>query len=157
VSVIISRQLGGVVILSKEAQYGVRAIVRLSSCWPTGKMLLRDIAEEEQLPVRYLGNIMLHLAHNGFVRSKKGSRGGYWLSRSPEQVLIGKLLRCLNGGRALAAVRRGTRGNKTATLTRKLDVAITRTIDASLRNLTLAELTEMVRDYQDNLIPMYHI
>ena len=69
--------------LSKRTEYGLRAVVRLAQVWPRGYVQNKDLAEQEQLPNKFLEAILLALRRGGFLDSKVGSGGGYRLMRSP--------------------------------------------------------------------------
>lgn len=83
--------------LSKRTEYGLRAVVQLARLWPTGFIQSRDLAQQEELPNKFLESILLALRRGGFLESKVGSGGGYRLSRSPREIGVGDLIRRLEG------------------------------------------------------------
>ena len=60
-------------------------------------MLIADLAEQEKLPRKFLEAILLELKNGGILQSKKGKGGGYALARPPERILIGEVIRIIDG------------------------------------------------------------
>ena len=83
--------------LSKRTEYGLRAVVQLARLWPQHFVQSRDLSKLENLPNKFLESILLALRRGGFLESKVGSGGGYRLSRSPREIVVGDVLRRLEG------------------------------------------------------------
>jgi len=84
--------------LSKRGEYGLRAMIDLTSWSDTQKYIqLKDIAERENIPVKFLEQIMLALKNAGLVNSRMGIHGGYYLARTPDQISLGQIIRVLDG------------------------------------------------------------
>ncbi len=84
-------------MLSKKAKYGLKAIINLGKK-PYGKpVLISEIAREEQIPKKFLEVILLELKNNGYLQSKKGKGGGYYLVKKPKHIYIGNIIRILDG------------------------------------------------------------
>src|SRR5205823_10251122 len=83
--------------LSKRTEYGLRATVQLARLWPTHFVQARDLAREEALPNKFLESILLVLRRAGLLESKVGSGGGYRLAKSPREIMVGDLIRRLEG------------------------------------------------------------
>ena len=66
-----------------------------------GPLLIGDIAKRERIPSKFLELILLELKKKGYVQSKKGKGGGYYLNRLPETISVGALIRALDGPLAL--------------------------------------------------------
>ena len=66
-----------------------------------GPLLIADIAEKERIPRKFLELILLDLKKKGFVQSKKGKGGGYYLNRLPATISVDQLIRALDGPLAL--------------------------------------------------------
>ena len=75
-------------MLSKKAKYGLKAMFYLGKHFGKGPVLISDLAEEENIPKKFLELILLELKKNGLLYSKMGKGGGYSLSKSPEVVRI---------------------------------------------------------------------
>jgi Rrf2 family protein len=83
--------------LSKRGEYGLRAMVDLASR-PTGTVVpIKDIAQREQIPVKFLEQILLTLRNAGLLRSRMGVGGGYSLAKAPADITLGQIIRILDG------------------------------------------------------------
>jgi len=83
--------------ISKRGEYGVRALCHLAAKHGQGLTHIREIADTEDLPCKFLEGILLALKRAGFVKSRRGNEGGYALARSPETIMLGDVLRALDG------------------------------------------------------------
>lgn len=87
----------GAVSFSTKGEYGVRLMAQLGRRFGSGPASLTDIAEDEDLPRAYLEQLVINLRDSGLVVSTRGARGGYELARAPESILMGEVLRALEG------------------------------------------------------------
>jgi Rrf2 family protein len=68
--------------LSAKSDYALRAILELSLHWPKNEPLsLTTIAKRQQIPLKFLSHILLHLKDIGLVHSLRGKEGGYLLAK----------------------------------------------------------------------------
>lgn len=85
-------------MLSNKAKYGLKAMLYLAERpaddGPTG---ILEIAQEENIPKKFLDAILLELRRNGLVHSRKGRGGGYILSRPAAEISVGRIIRVLDG------------------------------------------------------------
>jgi len=88
-------------MLSKKAKYGLKAMAILAKEYGNGPLLIGEIARRERIPSKFLELILLELKKKGFLQSKKGKGGGYYLNRLPETISVGALIRALDGPLAL--------------------------------------------------------
>jgi Rrf2 family protein len=88
-------------MLSKKAQYALYALVHLAREQERGPLLIREIAEAEKLPRKFLEAILLEMKTLGILSSKKGKGGGYLLRRAPEDVNMAEIIRHFDGAIAL--------------------------------------------------------
>jgi Rrf2 family protein len=61
-------------------------------------MLIQDIADRQNIPLKYLQKILFDLKQAGILNSRKGPGGGYILARSPERITLGQVLDSMDGG-----------------------------------------------------------
>ena len=83
--------------LSKRSEYGLRALLDMAARdhqWPAP---LKDLAEHNNIPIKFLEQIFLILRHAGIVRSVAGARGGYRLGRPAQDITLGQVIRTLDG------------------------------------------------------------
>ena len=83
--------------LSKKSEYGLRALLDLAAHSDEGAVRLKDLADRNNIPIKFLEQIFLALRNAGVVRSQVGARGGYMLSRSSEEITLGEVIRTLDG------------------------------------------------------------
>ena len=83
--------------LSKRGEYGIRALCHLAERHDRGVIHIASIAEKESLPSKFLEGILLQLKRAGIVKSRRGVEGGYALARSPSEVMLGEVIRVLDG------------------------------------------------------------
>ena len=88
--------------LSRRSEYGLRALVDLVHHGDAGPLALGALARRNNLPSKFLEQIMATLKHGGIVRTTLGSHGGYAMAADPASVSIGRVIRLLDG--ALAPV-----------------------------------------------------
>ena len=87
---------------SARVSYGLRAAMILAERYGEGPVLGKDISEAESLPPAYLEQIMASLRRADLVGGTRGARGGYVLTRSPEDVTLSELIVALEGPIALS-------------------------------------------------------
>jgi Rrf2 family protein len=85
--------------LSKRGEYALRALIDLGIAREVGRSVLRlpEIAQKEQLPQKFLEQIVQSLRDAGFVESERGRFGGYRLAKSAEKITIGEIVRLVDG------------------------------------------------------------
>jgi Rrf2 family protein len=89
------------VILSKKTRYAIVALARLAREYEKGPMQIREIAEEEKIPRRFLENILLELKKIGILGSNLGKSGGYFLLKKPQDVNLSEVVSHFEGTIAL--------------------------------------------------------
>ncbi len=92
--------------LSKRGEYGLRAMIDLAILEPethNGVVQIKEIAEREKIPAKFLEQILLTLKNAGLLHSKMGIGGGYYLARPADEITLGHIVRVLDG--PLAPVR----------------------------------------------------
>lgn len=83
--------------LSKKSDYALRAMIYLSANYKRGAVQIKEISIKENIPQKFLENILLTLKKAGLLNSRMGLRGGYELSRSPDLITLGQVIRALDG------------------------------------------------------------
>ncbi len=83
--------------LSKRGEYGLRALQDLAIHYGEGPIPTNVLAQRNNIPSRFLEQIMLTLKHGRIVHSKKGPQGGYYLARPPQQINLAEAVRLLDG------------------------------------------------------------
>jgi Rrf2 family protein len=89
--------------LSKKTRYAILALTKLARDYGNGPIMISDIAKSENLPQRFLENILLDLKKMGILGSKLGKSGGYYLLKPPEEIRLSEVVRHFEGTIALLA------------------------------------------------------
>jgi Rrf2 family protein len=128
--------------ISAKVDYAVRAAVQLAAAEGSGPVKGDEIAAAQDIPINFLENILSLLRNAGFVLSRRGAEGGYWLALPADQITVAEIVRVIDG--PLAAVR-GVRPSETdfrppAEPLRDVWVAVRASLRAILEEVTLADI-----------------
>ncbi|HEY3618206.1 MAG TPA: Rrf2 family transcriptional regulator [Candidatus Sulfotelmatobacter sp.] len=83
--------------ISRKGLYGIQALMMLARHYRQGAIRIRDIADEEALPEKFLELILLELKNARMVESVRGAKGGYQLRRDPSQIHLSDIVRLIDG------------------------------------------------------------
>ena len=143
--------------ISAKGEYAIKAILDLAVHHGHGLIPIQEIAARQHIPPRYLEQVLLALKREGLLTSKRGASGGYHLTRTPEEITVGAVLRAVEGANApFEAVGRqaaGADGHDLVELWEEIADAVSKVVD----RLTFGELTARVRERLSAARPMYHI
>ncbi len=84
-------------MISQKCQYALRAIFELAKHHGQGPTKIADVAEAQAIPPRFLEVILSQLKQGEFVTSRRGAEGGYLLARDPGGLLVGEIIRFVEG------------------------------------------------------------
>ncbi|MBB3234027.1 RrF2 family transcriptional regulator [Phyllobacterium endophyticum] len=84
-------------MISQKAKYALRALVVLARADAGKALFISDIAEEQNIPKKFLEQILLDLKRQGLVMSRRGKMGGYLLLKPAETITFGEVLRLIDG------------------------------------------------------------
>jgi len=137
--------------LSAKVEYGVRAMAVLAIYHQGEPLPLREIAEQEQISLKFLEQIFPDLKRAGLVTSMRGSRGGYRLLRPPEEIRVGDIVRAVEG--PITPINCLAEGDddtcchrRSACLTRQVWERLRDRINDVLDEVTLDELMEITAE-----------
>jgi Rrf2 family protein len=83
--------------VSQRGLYALKALLHLAGAYGRGVVKIREIAEAEEIPEKFLEGILLTLRNARLVSSQRGRDGGYRLRRPPEEIMIGDVVRLIDG------------------------------------------------------------
>jgi len=83
--------------VSSKCYYALRAIYALAERDVPEPMKIAEIAERQQIPIRFLEVILSQLKGGGFVQSRRGAEGGYLLARPADRLTVGEVMRYVDG------------------------------------------------------------
>lgn len=84
-------------MISKKTKYGLKALGYLAEQYGYGPVLIAEIAEKKNIPIKFLENILLLLKKQGILDSKKGKGGGYMLAAHPKKITLAAVYRIIEG------------------------------------------------------------
>ncbi len=84
-------------MLSKKTKYGIKALTYLARQENRTPVQIATIASSENISLKFLESILLSLRKNGFLGSKKGKGGGYYLLKDPNEIMMTTVMRVLEG------------------------------------------------------------
>lgn len=83
--------------ITKKGEYAMRALVDLALNHNKGMRQIQDIVRGEGIPEKFLEQILVVLKNAGFVNSKRGIGGGYFLNKLPDEISLGDVIRLIDG------------------------------------------------------------
>jgi Rrf2 family protein len=132
--------------VSARADYALRAVAELAraAVEGTGPLKGERISEEQEIPKKFMENILLDLRHSGIVRARRGATGGYWLARPASEISLAQVIRAVEG--PLANVRgewpESVEYRGVAKPLKEVWIAVRANLRAVLETVTLADLVE---------------
>ncbi|MGM0653238.1 MAG: RrF2 family transcriptional regulator [Bacillota bacterium] len=128
--------------LSTKVRYAARAMIELALYYKDDPIQLNDIACKQDISVKYLEQIMAPLRARGFVRTQKGSRGGYHLAVKPENITLYEIVESIEGNLSPVSClnNNGECERSETCVTRTVWSRIKEAMENELKRKTLAEL-----------------
>ena len=83
--------------ISAKVDYAVRAAIELAGAERGAPLKGDRIAAAQDIPMKFLENILSELRRSGLVGSRRGTEGGYWLARPPAQITVADIIRAVEG------------------------------------------------------------
>jgi Rrf2 family protein len=127
--------------VSAKVDYAVRAAIELATSGD-GPVKGEQLAQAQEIPLKFLENIMVELRHAGIVRSQRGVEGGYWLARPADEIALADVIRAVEGPianvRGLGPEQVAYRGS--AERLREVWVAVRASLRGVLETVTVADV-----------------
>jgi Rrf2 family transcriptional regulator, cysteine metabolism repressor len=143
--------------ISAKGEYAIKAMLDLAMHRGRTLVPIQEIAVRQAIPQRYLEQVLLALKRAGLLTSKRGSTGGYHLTKAPDEVTVGAVLRAVEGGNAPfesgAHGRRNGGGSDLGELWSEIGEAVAGVVD----RWTLGDLVARAEEKRRTARPMYHI
>jgi len=142
--------------ISAKGEYAIKAVLDLALHRDRELIPIQEIAAREAIPQRYLEQVLLSLKRAGILTSKRGSSGGYHLTKAPDEITVGVVLRAVEGtGVPFEPQARPRNGHDDdlAELWRRISDAVSQVVD----QLTFGELAAQAAQRRASRRPMWHI
>ena len=145
--------------LSTRGRYGTRALLDLALHQGEAPVLLKDVAQRQQIPLPYLEHLITPLIAGGIVWSTRGARGGISLAKPPEQVKLSEVIQLLEGSIApVECVNNpGVCSRSELCVTRDIWSELKKAMNGVLESTTLQDLVERQKRKGQPEEVMYHI
>jgi len=135
--------------ISTKGDYATRALQDLAMHFDKGPVPIEAIARRQALPVRYLEQLLLTLKRAGFLGSKRGVNGGYYLAKSPREITLGQIVRAVDGPIApifcVTEAPREQCAQETICALRDVWAEVRDAVSAIVDHTTLADVCERIR------------
>ena len=128
--------------LTTRSRYGTRMILDMALHGQNGPVRIKDIAARQGVSVKYLEKLVRDLKEAGFVRSRRGPRGGHELDKPLAAISVGDIVRALEGDLSLVECgdEAGPCPRQVDCLTRGVWMEASRAMHEKLDSITLADL-----------------
>jgi len=145
--------------LSTKGRYATRALLDLALHEGEAPVLLKDIAQRQQISLPYLEHLITPLIAGGIVWSTRGARGGVSLARPPEQVKLSEVIQLLEGSIApVECVNNpGVCSRSELCVTRDIWCELKKAMNGVLESTTLQDLVERQKRKERPEKVMYYI
>jgi Rrf2 family protein len=135
--------------ISTKGDYATRALQDLALHYEEGPVPVEAIAGRQNLPVRYLEQLLLTLKRAGLLMSKRGVNGGYYLAKPPREITLGQIVRAVDGPTVpifcVADAPREYCQQESVCALRDVWLEVRDAVSAIVDHVTLADLCERVR------------
>ncbi len=83
--------------LSRKSEYAILAMISLARNYGQKLMTIQNLADENEIPRKFLEQILIDLKRQKLVRSIRGPHGGYLLAKNPEEITLARIIRLFEG------------------------------------------------------------
>jgi Rrf2 family protein len=143
--------------MSSKNEYAILALIELAAHYRSGEPLqIRQIAQLQQIPDRYLEQLLATLRRAGLVRSQRGAKGGYVLAREPWNINLLEVMDCLEGSDAKPTDSSSPPKSVETAVILELWQEVNQAANSVLQRWTLQDLCDK-RDARQQLDIMYYI
>lgn len=144
--------------LSTRGCYGLRAMLELALHYGGKPVLMRSIAESQGISRKYLHALLTSLKAAGFVRSVRGSGGGYMLARAPANIRVDDVVQALEGSLSITDCVEDPKvcSRSSRCVTHELWQELSQAVARLLAAVTLEDLVAR-HAAKEAAVPMYHI
>ncbi len=145
--------------ISTKGQYGTRALLDLALHGGKGPVLLKDIAQRQQISQSYLEHVVTSLIAGGILRSTRGPKGGVSLAKPPDEIRLGEVIQLLEGSTAPVECVSNPEVCERSEfcVTRDVWDELKKAMDGVLESITLQGLVERQKSKKQPVEAMYYI
>lgn len=135
--------------ISARCDYACRALLELALHWPSKETLhIHTISERQNIPMRYLVQILIQLKRMGLVTSIRGKEGGYNLAEPPDKIRLGQVMRQIGGPLLPLAGSAARKGSVFATIWDEVEGAMSKILD----RITFEDIAERAKGKEGAIV-----
>ena len=153
----------GIVRFSAKGEYGVLAVFELAQHHGGSPLQAKTIAKKQQIPLRFLEQVLSGLRKAGLIESLRGAQGGYALSRPPSEIRISDVIEAIESPISLSSRASGSDDRYPHEVETGEDILkpiweeVRTSVTQVLDSITLQDLCERKKEKDQQKILMYHI
>ncbi|MFZ5800432.1 MAG: RrF2 family transcriptional regulator [Candidatus Omnitrophota bacterium] len=146
--------------ITYKGDYALKTILDLALHYNQEVVTIHDLAKRADIPIKFLEQVLLELKRGGFVSSKRGINGGYFLARKPAEIKLGEVVRFIDGPiEPIPCANRQATYKGCADIYkcsfREIWTAVTEAICGIIDNITFADLLKKIKSKEKAVT--YHI
>jgi Rrf2 family protein len=141
--------------ITYKGDYALKAILDLSLHYEQGVMTIHELAQQADIPLKFLEQVLLELKRGGFVESRRGKVGGYFLARPPSQIKLGEVIRFIDGPlEPIACVEKRYSGcnDLSSCVFRKIWQRVAEAISGIVDTMTFEDILKQVKIVQEAIV-----
>lgn len=142
--------------ISVKSEYALRAVFDLAGRDTSKPVKIAEIAASQDIPQKFLELILAQLKQGGFLGSRRGADGGYFLARGAESITVGEVLRHIDGPISPVPRQRRNAEGKTSPFT-DLWVEVERALSGVIDRTTFSDLVKRWRENTSRRVPSWEI
>lgn len=145
--------------LSTRGRYAPRVLLDLALHQEEGRVRLKDIAQRQQISLKYLEHLITPLISAGLVRSIRGPRGGVSIAKSPQEIKLSEVIQLLEGSVAPVECVNNPEvcSRSTFCVTRDVWGELKKAMEDILKSITIQDLVERQKKKEQSGTTMYYI
>lgn len=145
--------------ISTKIRYGARAMVVLASHYGEGPIELKEIAKREDISPKYLEQVIIPLRTAGLIKSVRGSKGGYSLSKPPSDICLNDVVEVLEGPLNLVECLKDPNACQRTSfcVTRDIWNEVSYALQKIFMSITLEDMVKRGIEKEGRTLPMYQI
>lgn len=141
--------------ITYKGDYALKAILALSLKYGSSVLTIHDLAKDADIPIKFLEQVLLELKRGGFVESRRGKIGGYFLAKPPQDIKVGDVIRFIDGPiEPIGCVEKGYSGCRDIykCAFRGIWQEVTRATSKIIDNVSFEDLANQIKKQKEALV-----
>ena len=141
--------------ITYKGDYALKAVLALSLKYDSSILTIHDLAKDADIPIKFLEQVLLELKRGGFVESRRGKIGGYFLAKPPQDIKVGDVVRFIDGPiEPIACLEKGYSGCRDVykCAFRHIWQDVSKAISNIVDNVSFEDLANQIKKQQEVLI-----